>query len=77
LEYSNELLIQGQAQARDVTEALNALLNAQNNFDRARADLQIQILRLLRATGVLRIDPEAGTLGSTMDGPSTPRPPGS
>jgi outer membrane protein TolC len=71
LDYSNELLIQGQAQARDVTESLTSLLNAQNNFDRARADLQIQILRLLRATGVLRVDPAAGTLGMTMDGPKT------
>lgn len=77
LDYSNELLIQGKAQARDVTDALTALLNAQNNFDRARADLQIQILRLLRATGVLRVDPAAGTLGSILDGPRTLRPEGS
>lgn len=75
LEYSNELLIQGRAQARDVTESLTALLNAQNSFDRARADLQINILRLLRATGVLRVDPEAGTLGNVLQGPDSPRPP--
>ncbi|MCS7034020.1 MAG: TolC family protein [Phycisphaerae bacterium] len=74
LEYSNELLIQGQAQARDVTEAQNALLDAQNNFDQARADLQIQILSLLRDTGTLRVDPSAGTLGSILDGPSQPEP---
>jgi hypothetical protein len=69
VEYSNELLIQGKAQARDVTEAQNALLNAQNSFDRAKADLQIQILRLLRDTGTLRVDPDAGTLGTVMKGP--------
>jgi len=69
LDYSNELLIQGKAQARDVTEAQNALLNAQNSFDRAQADLQIQILRLLRDTGTLRVDPAAGTLGTIMKGP--------
>ena len=72
LDYSNELLIQGKAQARDVTDALTALLNAQNNFDRARADLQINILRLLRNTGVLRVDPAAGTLGNVLDGPTAP-----
>jgi hypothetical protein len=77
LDYSNELLIQGKAQARDVTEALTSLLNAQNNFDRARADLQIQILRLLRSSGLLRIDPSAGELGSVLTGPNSPRPPDS
>ncbi|HRK29604.1 MAG TPA: TolC family protein [Tepidisphaeraceae bacterium] len=69
VEYSNELLIQGKAQARDVTDSQNALLNAQNSFDRAKADLQIQILRLLRDTGTLRVDPTAGTLGTIMKGP--------
>lgn len=73
-EYSNELLTQGQAQARDVTDSQNALLDAQNNFDRARADLQIQILRLLRDTGTLRVDPKAGTLGTVLDGPTLPDP---
>lgn len=73
-EYSNELLAQGQANARDVTDSQNALLDAQNNFDRARADLQIQILRLLRDTGTLRVDPKAGTLGTILDGPTLPDP---
>lgn len=72
LDYANELLIQGLAQARDVTDAQNALLNAQNSFDSARATLQIQILRLLRDTGTLRVDPSAGDLGTVMEGPNSP-----
>src|SRR5262249_25541156 len=51
LDYANELLTQGQAQARDVTDALTALLQAQTSYDRARADLQIQVLSFLRDTG--------------------------
>jgi hypothetical protein len=67
LEYSNELLTQGNANVRDVTDSQQALLRAQNNFDNARADLQISVLQFLRDTGTLRMDPQAGALGHAMD----------
>jgi outer membrane protein TolC len=67
LDYANELLTQGRAQARDVTDALRDLLSAQNAFDRARADLQIAVLSFLRDTGTLRVDPNAGAIGRAMD----------
>jgi outer membrane protein TolC len=68
LDYANELLTQGRAQARDVTDALRDLLSAQNAYDRARADLQIAVLSFLRDTGTLRVDPSAGAIGRAMDG---------
>jgi outer membrane protein TolC len=67
LDYANELLTQGQAQARDVTDALSSLLSAQTSYDRARADLQIQVLSFLRDTGTLRVDPASGALGHAID----------
>src|SRR5205814_9367330 len=67
LDYANELLTQGQAQARDVTDALASLLSAQTSYDRARADLQIQVLSFLRDTGTLRVDPDSGALGQAID----------
>jgi outer membrane protein TolC len=67
LDYANELLTQGQAQARDVTDALASLLQAQTSYDRARADLQIQVLTFLRDTGTLRVDPDSGALGQAID----------
>jgi outer membrane protein TolC len=74
LDYANELLMQGQAQARDVTDALQSLLQAQQSYDRARADLQIQVLTLLKDTGTLRIDPNSGALGQAVDLASKPDP---
>jgi outer membrane protein TolC len=68
LDFSNELLIQGRASdSRDVVEAQNSLLSAQDAYDRAKADLQIQILQFLRDTGTLRVDPSAGALGHALD----------
>lgn len=67
LDFANELLVTGRAtDSRDVVEAQNDLLNAQDQYDRARADLQIQVLQFLRETGTLRVDPDAGTLGLAM-----------
>lgn len=82
LDFSNELLIQGRASDnRDVVEAQNSLLQAQDGFDRARAEVQIQILQYLRDTGILRVDPSAGALGIALDRalprkPFTPYAPG-
>ncbi|HTL30178.1 MAG TPA: TolC family protein, partial [Tepidisphaeraceae bacterium] len=67
LEYSTELFTQGKASTRDITDAQRAILEAQNRFDRARADLQINVLRFLRDTGTLRVDPSAGALGLALD----------
>jgi outer membrane protein TolC len=68
LEYSNELLVQGRAtDSRDVVEAQQSLLQAQDQFDRARAELQIQVLNFLRDTGILRVDPDAGALGMALN----------
>ena len=65
LEFANELLIIGRSDdSRDVVEAQNALLSAQDSFEQARANLQIQILQFLRDTGTLRLDPAAGALGT-------------
>ena len=67
LENSNLLLKRGDTNARDVVEAQTALISAQDRFEQARADLQVQILQFLRQTGTLRIDPESGTLGRAME----------
>jgi len=68
LDFANELLIQGRStDSRDVTDAQSSLLSAQDAYEQARADLQIQILQFLRDTGTLRVDPEAGTLGLVFD----------
>jgi hypothetical protein len=66
LDFSNELLRQGKVSARDVVEAQTSLLDAQDAYDLAMAELQIQILRFLQATGTLRVDPKAGALGEAM-----------
>jgi hypothetical protein len=52
--------------SRNVVEAQNALLNAQDAYDSARADQQIRLLQFLNDTGLLRVDPDAGSLGSAM-----------
>jgi outer membrane protein TolC len=51
---------------RDLVEAQEALLQAQDVYEQARADLQIQVLQFLRDTGTLRVDPSAGLIGSAM-----------
>jgi outer membrane protein TolC len=68
LDFSTELLVQGRStDSRDVTDAQSSLLSAQDAYEQARADLQIQVLQFLRDTGTLRIDPEAGTFGWALD----------
>lgn len=68
LDFANELLVQGRStDSRDVTDAQQSLLSAQDAYERAKADLQIQILQFLRDTGTLRVDPDAGTLGLMFD----------
>jgi outer membrane protein TolC len=67
LAYSLELLKQGAIDSRDVVDAQSALLAAQDQYDQARAQLQIQVLRYFKATGTLRIDPSAGALGRALD----------
>lgn len=66
VEYANELLKDGRASARDVVDAQSSLLDTQDRYDRARAQLQIAILQYLQATGTLRLDPESGALGQAM-----------
>jgi len=67
LDFANESLLLGRVtNSREVVEAQSSLLNAQDAFDRARADLQIQMLQYLRDTGTLRVDPAAGILGLAM-----------
>jgi hypothetical protein len=68
LEYANEQLVLGRAtNTQDAVDAQNNLLTAQDQYDTARANYQIQILSFLRDTGTLRINPEAGELGVVMD----------
>ncbi|MFN4242154.1 MAG: TolC family protein [Tepidisphaerales bacterium] len=51
---------------RDVVEAQQQLLQAQDALDAARAALQVQVLNYYRDTGTLRIDPESGMLGRAL-----------
>lgn len=67
LDLANERLIQGKAQMLDVTDAQAALLNSQDALDRARANLQSQVLNYLRDTGTLRLDPNGGAIARAMD----------
>lgn len=68
LEFANESLLLGRLNnSRDVVEAQRSLLSAQDSYDQARANLQIQLLQFLRDTGMLRVDPRAGALGLAMD----------
>ncbi|HLL88249.1 MAG TPA: TolC family protein, partial [Tepidisphaeraceae bacterium] len=77
LEYANELLRQGAPNitARDVVEAQTALLTAQDALDEARADLQTEILRYLRDTGTLRLDPQAGAIARALERDPANNPP--
>lgn len=72
VEYANELLIEGQAQTRDVTDAESSLLSAQDSFNTALATLQVSVLDFFRLTGTLRMDPQAGALGEAMDRAARP-----
>lgn len=68
LENASTLLRIGQSTStRDAVEAQSSLLSAQDRFDQARSDLQVQVLQFLRRSGTLRVDPAAGTLGRAMD----------
>ena len=67
LDNAYELLRQGLRDSRDVVEAQNALLAAQEDYEAAKANLQIQVLRFLRDTGTLRVDPESGAIGQALD----------
>lgn len=67
LDNAYELLRLGRRDNREVVDAQNALLRAQDAFEDARASLQIQVLRFLRDTGTLRVDPEAGAIGAALD----------
>lgn len=72
--YANLLLKRGDANARDVTDVQDVLLRTQDTYERARADLQVQVLQFLQQTGTLRVDPDSGTLGRALDRASA-RPP--
>jgi outer membrane protein TolC len=52
---------------RDLVEAQNSLLRARDQFESARATLQINVLRFLRNSGTLRLDPASGAIGHAMD----------
>lgn len=67
LEYSYDLLKIGGAQSRDVTDAQQSLLSAEDSYEQALSQYQISVLSFLRNTGTLRVDPDAGTLGLAMD----------
>jgi outer membrane protein TolC len=68
LEFANERLRLGVpgADTREVVEAQASLLDAQDTFERAQAQLQIRVLEYLRDTGTLRVDPEVGELGQSL-----------
>jgi outer membrane protein TolC len=64
LELADQLLQTGRSNnSRNVVEAQNALLAALDAFEQAQANYQIAVLNLLLATGTLRVDPDAGSLG--------------
>jgi outer membrane protein TolC len=67
VDFANELLKQGTASSRDVVEAQNSLLSAQDLYERALAQLQTQMLQYLKQTGTLRVDPDSGSFGRALD----------
>lgn len=70
LDFANESLLAGRSNdSRNVVEAQNALLSAQDAYDSARADQQVRLLQFLNDTGLLRVDPDAGSLGTAMSLP--------
>ncbi|HYE19788.1 MAG TPA: TolC family protein [Tepidisphaeraceae bacterium] len=67
-ENAYELLRSGKSTStRDLVEAQNSLLRARDRYESARATQQIQVLRFLRNSGTLRLDPSAGAVGHAMD----------
>jgi hypothetical protein len=67
-ENAYELLRSGKSTStRDLVEAQNSLLSSLDSFESARATLQINVLRFLRNSGTLRVDPSAGSIGHAMD----------
>jgi outer membrane protein TolC len=67
-ENAYELLRSGESTStRDLVEAQNSLLSSLDSFEQARATLQINVLRFLRNSGTLRIDPAAGAIGHALD----------
>jgi outer membrane protein TolC len=68
LEYSTLLLQLGQLSSnRDLVDAQSSLLSAQDAYEQAKSDLQVNVLQFLRNTGTLRVDPAAGTLGHVLN----------
>jgi outer membrane protein TolC len=67
LENAEYLMRQGKRDNRDLVDAQQSLLSAQDQYESARANLQVQILRFLRDTGTLRVDPQAGSIGHALD----------
>jgi outer membrane protein TolC len=68
LEYSTLLLQLGQLSSnRDLVDAQTSLLSAQDAYEQAKSDLQVNVLQFLRNTGTLRVDPSAGTLGRVLN----------
>jgi hypothetical protein len=67
-ENAYELLRSGKSTStRDLVEAQNQLLRSRDAYEQARTTQQIQILRFLRNSGTLRVDPSAGAIGHAMD----------
>jgi outer membrane protein TolC len=67
-ENAYELLRSGKSNStRDLVEAQNQLLRSRDAYEQARTTQQIQILRFLRNSGTLRVDPAAGAIGHAMD----------
>ncbi|HSV15714.1 MAG TPA: TolC family protein, partial [Tepidisphaeraceae bacterium] len=68
LEYSTLLLQLGTLSSnRDLVDAQTSLLSAQDAYEQAKSDLQVNVLQYLRNTGTLRVDPRAGTLGRALN----------
>lgn len=68
VEFANIRLTQGAANSnRDVVEAQQSLLSAQDAYEQARSQLQISVMEYMRVTGTLRVDPDSGTIGRVMD----------
>jgi hypothetical protein len=67
-ENAYELLRSGKSTStRDLVEAQNSFLTASDAFQSANATYQVNVLRFLRNSGTLRIDPAAGALGHALD----------
>lgn len=68
LDAANAFLLTGKSNdTRNALEAQASLLQAQDSYEQARANLQIAILEYLRDTSLLRLDPDGGTLGIATD----------